>query len=135
MESVLELEGGWLSLRCEEATPAIFPICQKYWGLVVVFYITLISFFQNIWNWPNLWPEKGIPERSWTLAVKLLEPCIGNPVPKFPIVEFFLILIFIPFLILYKNYELYVYFYKKTLYIWNFVNCNRCTNKHYYYYY
>jgi len=30
MESVVELEGGWLSLRCEEATPAIFPICQKY---------------------------------------------------------------------------------------------------------
>jgi len=30
MESVLELEGGWLSLRCEEETPAIFPICQKY---------------------------------------------------------------------------------------------------------
>ena len=48
MESVVELEGGWLSLRCGEATPAIFPICQKYWGLVVVFYMTLISFFQNI---------------------------------------------------------------------------------------
>jgi hypothetical protein len=29
MESVLELEGGWLSIGCGDADPSIFPICQK----------------------------------------------------------------------------------------------------------
>ena len=73
MESVVELEGGWLSLRCEEATPAIFPICQKYWGLVVLFYMTW-SLSSKIYENGQIYDlKKGIPGRSWTLAVKLLE--------------------------------------------------------------